>query len=98
MRRAGYRFERAAWPREVRCYSRRASGDPEDPGATAIQLGGGDGATLVSELEWGDDGRRVLAGARRYTADFEAWREPSAPGLHTPDQRPSSPNMKLTIA
>lgn len=56
-------------------------GDPADPDATAIQLGDGDGALLVTELEWMDERRRVIAGVWRYTADFEPWPVPSAPAL-----------------
>lgn len=55
-------------------------GDPDDPGATAVQLGDGEGALLVAELDWSDGDRRVLAGAWRYTADFEEWPDPSGPG------------------
>ncbi len=48
-------------------------GDPADPGATAIQLGDGDGALLVGELQWTDERRRVLLGGWAYTADYEEW-------------------------
>lgn len=48
-------------------------GDGDDPGATAIQLGGGDGFLLAAELEWSRAGHRLLAGAWSYTADFEEW-------------------------
>lgn len=55
-------------------------GDPDDPGATTIDLGGGDGALLVGEIEWAQQGRRLLAGAWGYTADFPRWPDPAAPG------------------
>jgi len=50
-------------------------GDPDDPGATAIQLGNGDGVLLASELDWQRGGRRVLLGAWGYTARFSDWRD-----------------------
>jgi len=54
-----------------------APGDPDDPGATVVQLGGGDGALMAAELEWSGAGLRLLAGAWSYTADFEEWRNPA---------------------
>lgn len=54
-------------------------GDPDDPGATAIELGGDDGALLAGEIEWSDRGRRVLVGAWHYTANFNRWPDPAAP-------------------
>ena len=53
-------------------------GDPDDPGATAVQLGDGDGALLAGEFEWSGGGHRLLAGAWAYTADFDEWEDTSA--------------------
>lgn len=46
-------------------------GDPADPGATRIRLGGDDGALVIGELEWSPAHGKLLMGAWRYTADFE---------------------------
>ncbi len=46
-------------------------GDPDHPKRTAVKLGDGDGALLVSELEYGAGSMRAAAGYWRYTARFE---------------------------
>lgn len=46
-------------------------GDPDHPKRTAIKLGDGDGALLVSELEYGTERLRAAAGYWRYTGRFE---------------------------
>jgi porin len=46
-------------------------GDPNRPRRTAIKLGNGDGALLVSELEYSDAVTKAAAGTWRYTAKFD---------------------------
>lgn len=46
-------------------------GDPLHPARTAIKLGGGDGALLISEIDFGNADRRLIAGAWGYTSRFE---------------------------
>lgn len=46
-------------------------GDPNRPKRTAIQLGNGDGALLVGELQAPLGGGKLLLGHWQYTADFE---------------------------
>lgn len=56
-------------------------GDPDEPGDTVVRLGDGDGALLVSELQWEDERRRLLLGGWAYTADFDEWPAPGAPDI-----------------
>lgn len=46
-------------------------GDPDDPSSSRIDLGGGDGALVVGEVDAPLDEGRLWAGYWRYTADFE---------------------------
>lgn len=46
-------------------------GDPDHPKRTAVKLGDGDGALLVTELEYAAGDMRAAAGYWRYTARFE---------------------------
>lgn len=46
-------------------------GDPGAPRRTTIELGGGDGALVVGELNYLDDETKLALGAWRYTARFE---------------------------
>jgi len=46
-------------------------GNPEKPKQTAVKLGGGDGAFIITELEYTTPRSKLLAGYWRYTADFE---------------------------
>jgi len=46
-------------------------GDPERPRRTRIKLGGGDGALIVSELEYTDTRTKAAIGYWRYTARFD---------------------------
>jgi porin len=50
-------------------------GDPEDPGATAIRIGGDDGALLVVEGERRAGRSKLLAGGWAYSAGFDSWDE-----------------------
>lgn len=46
-------------------------GDPDKPGHTAIKLGNGDGALLISEADYALDSARLIAGIWHYTGAFE---------------------------
>jgi len=46
-------------------------GNPDRPKRTAIRLGDGDGALLVSEVEYRDSSMKAAAGYWRYTARFD---------------------------
>ena len=50
-------------------------GDPEDPAATAIRIGGDDGALFVIEGERRAGSSKLLAGAWAYSAEFDSWDE-----------------------
>ncbi len=58
-------------------------GDPDDPGATAIHLGDGDGLLILNELNYepnGFDFLRLGLGGWLYTADFDDVHDTSANG------------------
>lgn len=46
-------------------------GDPVHPRRTAVKLGDGDGALLITELDVGQEDSRIIAGTWRYTNSFD---------------------------
>ncbi len=53
-------------------------GDPNDPEATRVQLGGGDGVLLIAEGERRFGIAKLLAGSWAYSAEFDRWDDASA--------------------
>ena len=50
-----------------------APGDPDHPKRTAVKLGNGDGAFIISEAEFSNDRFRVIGGGWNYTSEFERY-------------------------
>jgi porin len=57
-------------------------GDPDHPARTAVQLGNGDGALLIGEVERHLDAGKVLAGHWRYTGGFDRFDGTRSHGNH----------------
>jgi len=45
-------------------------GDPDDPGAMDVSIGGGDGALVLAELQWQEGRRRALLGSWGYSTSY----------------------------